>query len=643
MKHLIIILTFLTATSTLFAGNNLLLNPVLRRNHTNNTNAIRIAKARGVRGTILNAQIHKDRDGVKKLFAVSTEGAYYFKFNGEYYQQQYSRKLNSLDTSLRFSGFADINNDGYAEFYFSYKRGAMKTLMVYNFHGMAGMPITHTITSNNGIIRKSATLVSAKKIARWMETKIAFLTRDDNNNNNREVSKLDPNQYTYLCDISTDGTGSMNRYRVGGKYCALPISKLTSDIVFQKVYGPVRYITAHERFSNGTWRTTYEGALKTLRLYDIRKTNSSTSIIFSVNGKHEKYLPLKSKVRVYVRKTTQSHRLTLPTLNSARTILHQRARLKRYEKILGIFVYEENSKATIAALTTRAVYRLIDSRGDWYVEYKYMIKRRKVTISEKNNGIADADRDRVKDLYFTTIDRKGYKILNIVSFNKRNGVFSAFAKVSEAIGDFDPEVEFKFSKKTPQIFKHWMKTMIYRLGFVQKPREIIASDPKMASHKWVRDNRFLHLSEEKALRVTYYKGDRDTEFVSRKGFHPVISTANIGGIVYRAHYKGMVTAYDKRNNRSYIVWLPKITTNFVTTIYNDGGFIFFGLQNSGVIRLDTNSLVLKHFYPRALQNRDIWKIERRGKFFYFTVDGNNIRLKARLFTQKSMRMVPLRN
>ncbi len=117
-------------------------------------------------------------------------------------------------------------------------------------------------------------------------------------NTHKEIAKLNPNKYKFLCEISTDGNGALNRYRVGGKYCAIDIKDFKS-IIFQTVYGPVRYITAHERFKGGTWRTTYKGKMIPLSLPIVRKTNRSTHIILSVNGQHEKYLPLKTKVRVY--------------------------------------------------------------------------------------------------------------------------------------------------------------------------------------------------------------------------------------------------------------------------------------------------------------------------------------------------------
>ena len=625
----IITLLIVTLTVTLIAAPRPLVKKMrlgkltLNRDNT----AIRLAKARGVRGNILNAHISKDRDG-KKLFAVSTKGAYYFKFNGEYYKQKYSKMFSNSEKPLNYSTLVDLNGDRYNEFIFSFKSNSTTTLVVYNNHGLGGLPLVYVMTSTNGAIRRSATLVNAKRISAWMEDKLNILVKRDQSVI-KESAKLDPNSYKYMCDISTDGKGGLNKYKVGGNYCSLPVSVIDNDIVFQTVSGSVQYLAVHERYRDGRWVVTYQGKLRTLKLSDIRKSRKSTNIIFTINGKHEKYLPIKAKVRVYLKKKNDtSYHITLPSKENAKTILKQRARMRRGENIYGIFVYEENSKPTISAVTNKAVYRVIEARGDWYLEYKYMIKRRKVSVSDRYNGIADIDSDRTKELYFTTIDRKGYKILNVVSFNKKNGIYSAYAKVSEAIGDFDPEVEFKFTSKTPNNFRPWMKNMIYRLGFVKKPREIEKNDPKSARHKWVRDNKFLHLNEVKHLNITYYNGDNDKTFSFNKGLHPTIASINSNGIIYRAHYKGMVTAYDKNRNRSYIIWIPKIRTNFVTSIYDDGRFIFLGMQNSGIIRYNKNSKVLKHFSLKELRNKDIWKIERKGRYFYFKTDGKDIRIRA---------------
>jgi hypothetical protein len=171
--------------------------------------------------------------------------------------------------------------------------------------------------------------------------------------------------------------------------------------------------------------------------------------------------------------------------------------------------------------------------------------------------------------------------------------------------------------------------MIFKFGFVKKPREISQNDPKDARQLWVRDNGFLNKNRELQLRLRMYNGDQDNKFVS-KGVHPVIASVTINNIVYRTHYKGIVTAYNRNTNQSYILYVPKTKRNFVTALNYSNNRVFLGTQNDGLIIFNKNANTLKVFRDRKLRNKDIWKIIKKGNSYLIFTDSNRaIKIKAR--------------
>jgi ligand-binding sensor domain-containing protein len=126
-----------------------------------------------------------------------------------------------------------------------------------------------------------------------------------------------------------------------------------------------------------------------------------------------------------------------------------------------------------------------------------------------------------------------------------------------------------------------------------------------------------------------YNGDQDNNFIA-KGIHPTIATITVNNVVYRAHYKGIVTAYNKNTNKSYIVYVPKIKRNFTTALSYSNNKIFLGTQNDGLIIFDKNTNTLKVFKNRKLRNKDIWKIIKKGNsYLIFTDSSRAIKIKAR--------------
>ena len=241
----------------------------------------------------------------------------------------------------------------------------------------------------------------------------------------------------------------------------------------------------------------------------------------------------------------------------------------------------------------------------------------------------DVDKDGLRDIYYTTIDkRKGYNLLNLYSL-KQGKTYTAYAKMGEAIGDFEPEVEFRFTKNTPKYVKPWFKKMIFKFGFVKKPKELSESNPKDAIRFWIRDNGFLKGYRELQLRFRYYDGDQDKNLAG-EGLYPVIAKITVGDIIYRSHYKGIVTAYNKTTNKSYIVYVSKLKRNFVTAFNKANNKILMGTQNDGIIIFDTKVNTLKVYRDKRLRNKDVWKILKKGNHYLIFTDSNRaIKIKAK--------------
>jgi hypothetical protein len=474
----------------------------------------------------------------------------------------------------------------------------------------------------NGSLNKSANLKENSVYHNWMKKRLGSETTVVTTPV-VDTPRLS-GDYIYLCDMTTNGKGG---YKVGGTYCGASINDLNGyEIVFQKVYGNVNYIAAHERFKNGSWKVTYKGSIRNLKLSDVRKTNNSTHINFSVNGMNEKYDNSVTKVRVYKKALVAS----MPTIEEAKNILKSNARLKRREDILKVFVYNEKSEIKIAGITTRGIYILANKGYDnWKLTAKNNINLKSVKMNPNFNGIEDVQKNGLNDVYYTTVDnKKGYNLLNVYSVINAN-TYTAYGKIGEAIGDFDPEVEFKFTNNTPKNLHHWFKKMIYKFGFIKKPVELTKDDPKSAVKFWIRDNGFLNKNKELQLRFRMFNGDQDRNFVM-PGVHPVIAEVTVGNILYRSHYRGIVTAYDKSQNKSYVVYVSSIKRNFVSAFGYANNRVFLGTQNDGIVILDTNANTLKVLRNKQLKDKDIWKImKKNNQYLIFTDSERAIQINAR--------------
>jgi hypothetical protein len=105
--------------------------------------------------------------------------------------------------------------------------------------------------------------------------------------------------------------------------------------------------------------------------------------------------------------------------------------------------------------------------------------------------------------------------------------------------------------------------------------------------------------------------------------------ACVNNVVYRSHYRGIVTAYDKNTNKSYIVYVAKFKRNFVTAFSYANNRIFLGTQNNGIIIYNTRINTLKKFRDRRLRNKDIWKILKKGNaYLVFTDSERAVRIRA---------------
>ena len=519
----------------------------------------------------------------------------------------------------------NVNNTFNEFFKNTYEDNLKSVLVVVNTKPKTGKYSIYQLQRNavKNQLSKSGNLKEGSVYHNWMKKKLV---------GNETVSIPVDNKpklsgdYIYICDISTNGRGG---YKTGGKYCGISVNDLKGhEVVFQQVYGPAKFIAAHERFRNGNWKVTYKGTLRALRLKDIRKTNKSTHINFTVNGTNEQYDKSVTKVRVY----KKALRAKMPNDQEARELVRMQGILKRSESISKVFIYTEAGKTKIAAITTRGLY-ILENQGydNWRTTLRYKIKLKNVRMNTQFNGMQDVDNDGVRDIYFSTIDKKkGYNLLNLFLV-KKNAIHTAYGKLGEAIGDFDPEVEFKFTSNTPKTVRPWLKKMIYQFGFVKKPREISESDPKDAVRFWVRDNGFLSSRNDLQLRLRMYNGDQDRNFVPvNKGVHPVTATITVNNVIYRSHYKGIVTAYDRNTNKSYVVYVPKTKRNFVTAFSSGNNKVFLGTQNDGIVILDKSSNVLKIFRHKKLKNKDIWKIVKKHNHYLVFTDSNKaVKVKAK--------------
>ncbi len=105
--------------------------------------------------------------------------------------------------------------------------------------------------------------------------------------------------------VSTDGTGSPDTYRSGGKYKAVAKELITpgSVLFIQLTGGDLRYVTLHDRTSGGGWDTSYQGAQVSFGHNDAAIAGcmaepNCTHIIVALNGAHERYETMVSSADV---------------------------------------------------------------------------------------------------------------------------------------------------------------------------------------------------------------------------------------------------------------------------------------------------------------------------------------------------------
>lgn len=578
----ILILSLLLFSSLVFADNR----------------AIQTARNNNVRGNILNAGTIKDRGG-KKLFALSEYGAYLFEKRGSRFYDKFSKKFKSNERAINESGFVDINRDGYYEFYFAYRSKNIIKLYVYNTNGKG---VSYIVSKIDGKIKKSFTLVSEPTIYSWMKGKVR-----DINSISKPINehRLDPNSFNLLCILDKNNSD-----------CKISSSKINNKLIFQEVYGNMN-INVKRKLPNGVYLKIYNGTPRSL---DIKKSTLGVStIVISSKGN--------GKLKIYTPSTNEHHHekhIVLPDKESAKSILKTRYKLDYDEVIYEIFIFKENSKPVIVAITNKGVYKLIDYRGDWRGFVKFLISNDR-KILNKHIVLADMNNDNRKDVFFVSVDRNNKMKASIVLFFDKSN-YQNYGAVATKRNN----IIYKFYNNPPYNIKEWFKNLMNRKNIINQDNYNMKRGDNISNsiRIWISDNNYLHEKEYKNLRLTYYPGNNDITFARYfNNNSPVIARLRDSSVIYQAHYRGLLTAYDSDKNYSYIIWLPKNNTTFITSMYNYGNFIVMTLSKNGIIVFDKKRFTLKHIMLRALENNNAWSITLKGNNFYILTNKGEIKVK----------------
>jgi PKD repeat protein len=105
-----------------------------------------------------------------------------------------------------------------------------------------------------------------------------------------------------LGTIYTDGTGDNETKAKGGQYLSVQLDILedNDDIEIKVTSGTLVNVHVHLRAPNGNWYSKYDGLNTKFKVADLigDQRSSYTHLVFCVNGKHEKYLPIACSAQV---------------------------------------------------------------------------------------------------------------------------------------------------------------------------------------------------------------------------------------------------------------------------------------------------------------------------------------------------------
>lgn len=566
MKHLMLLVA-LFATCSLFA-----------RSASN-------AAKRTLNKPILKAGFHSDsKDRVQKLFALTPSYAHYMKRSGSTFTKVFSMpKKGSWQFLTNHAGLVDMNSDGMAEFFYAVKdlKKNRHIIVAYN-------PVKNSVYKMtryaNGRLKKSPNLKKNSSIHRWLVSRASILMRPVvvAPVHTTSAPMLSRPGLKYKCSVKTDGRGGRNQKRVGGTYCAINRADLQPNdmLVFQRANGHVKYVAIHERFSNGTWKTAYKGMMKTMRVSDVLKNRRATHLNISINGSHEVYEAVVGEVRVYVQ-TPQVR--PQPTAGIIRD--------RNFEYICEVSTDGRGGQKRIGGNYCGISVSKLASNKQLYFQ-RVSGEVRYVTVHERfaNGTWKITYKGALKPLRMDQI-RKSTRSTHInISIN------GSHERYERVVG----------------------KARVY-LKTDARPA-VIAVSPMDAADNWVKSNGYLNRNQrEKQINTYRYQGNQ--HFMGRvAGMHPVVATLKVGDITYKSYYKGLVSAYNHRTQRSYVVFVPKNKRNFVTALYSSGRHLFMGLQNSGIVRFDRRGFTMTHIYNKKLRNKDIWNIKKSGNRYHITVD-----------------------
>lgn len=116
-----------------------------------------------------------------------------------------------------------------------------------------------------------------------------------------------------IASVKNDGSGDNRIKKLGGNYAAIKMDTLTEGqiIKVKPTSGILKYVTLHERFEGGYWKTLYKGANTEFPvsryLARSKKDPKCTHVIISVNGAHEKYEPIACTANISVCGKGSSH------------------------------------------------------------------------------------------------------------------------------------------------------------------------------------------------------------------------------------------------------------------------------------------------------------------------------------------------
>ncbi|MBN2529588.1 MAG: hypothetical protein JXR76_24580 [Deltaproteobacteria bacterium] len=167
-------------------------------------------------------------------------------------------------------------------------KGAPKAIQVSDFLGNRRSQFSHLIFSVNGAHERYERL--SCELGIYKSSSLAVSTPLAGNTSAART----------IATATNNGTG---RRKSGGSspWVAVTDFKDGDSITFRATSGNCRTVTIHGRTAQGSWRTLYTGALKSMKVSDFLKNQRAqfTHIIFSVNGAHENYQAISCTAEIF--------------------------------------------------------------------------------------------------------------------------------------------------------------------------------------------------------------------------------------------------------------------------------------------------------------------------------------------------------